>query len=71
MSANNQVWIIRKGLKRYEIYLNACVDNAYDWKKHKPYAIANSKTKAYAIARKIDAEYGIVWLNKYKRKMIK
>lgn len=67
MSANNEIIIVRTRKRRYEIYLNSCVDNEFDYRKNNPISIENSKKKAFSKANDFDTEYGTSYIDVWSK----
>jgi Mg2+ and Co2+ transporter CorA len=63
MSANDQLWIIRDKDGLYSIYVDACVDNPFDWREHTSFKVVKTREEAEKIAYDLNAEYGTVWID--------
>jgi hypothetical protein len=63
MSANNEVWVVRRG-HYYDIYENGCADNPYDWKKDKPvFKGLTSLKEVWKKVNWINAEYPTIFVS--------
>jgi hypothetical protein len=66
MSANNEMIVVKKAEDRYEVYMNGCVDNDYDYTKDEPIFVEKTPKEAFDKAEGIGAEYGLEYIDASK-----